>query len=279
MGRNVSSLRDHWVGDNELCVITRHNLGRMMPVLENAYKNVYLPHFPLKADWDSLDTFLKIMRDPDADRDITIIVAGTNLHRPTQSHQPCVKGICIGNYLKESDTAHLDYMAVDARYRTEALGYALFKAYSFAVLDVASEHDGVIEGLFINCQDPKKPIAKNRNYESYDPIKRIQKYESWGARHLPLDYKIGYITPTNGFRIDETDALLAFEHPMTHTYPGPSVVQQHIKALWQTYSPDHDISSVPAYRETMRSARNLHMHRAREQSNGSTYAEFIKSLA
>jgi hypothetical protein len=221
-------LKRAWTDSNDYITISHHNIAETKPLLQHAYRQIQSKIFPLDHGGEPLDRWLEFMEKPIEDVDYRIIIAGQNLRSSGGANDNAViKAMVVSIYYRGSDTGLLAYIATDRQYRNEGLGQKLTKLQAQFLHAAAVENGKSLKGWFIECYDPSKT---SDNYDDYSSRKLIDKYLSWGARQVPIDYSV----PDT---IDETVKarsymLLSGPHPQTGKYADDRTILRYIYSIY-----------------------------------------------
>ncbi|GEM_PF-3370622 len=237
------SLGDLWAGNYEIAMIGQSNLAQKLPLLQQAYQDVYLKAFSLDNGEDSIHTWTKQLDDPASPVNYRIAVAGFDL----SGNAPKIASMLVSGYHKSIDTGYLCYIVVAPEYRVNGLGHMLFKVHENSLLDMAEENGSPLRGWFLDCPDPSRP-----HDDDYDAQKRVDKYIKWGARPLPIDCT--YPSSSDPALRTDGNIILAFPHPATGLYPDAQALIDTVRAIYKAYgvpNPQND----PAFKKMMREAQ------------------------
>lgn len=221
---SLPHLRPAWTGNSDFLILDLGN-EQHLRVLHAAYEQIFAPNF--QSGYASPTFWLNNYKTPGSNLETRIVIAGTGMR---DDNEPLVlKGMLVGSYFKDSDTAFLDYVAVDPAYRTEGLGFALFQHYESMMLDSACRHGGELRGHYLDCEDPKKYTPEPGEY---DPQKRVDKYLKWGGKQvLPGNYYLPSISRPG--QLNEKLTLIAFPHPATQEYPDNTSTLNFLRSLFR----------------------------------------------
>ncbi len=160
-------------------------------LLQRAYKEVYMPAFPIEEERTPLGLWMKRLEDngPDVQFRYAIFVAGDNL----QSADTCtLKGLSVGIYYREAQAGLMDYNAVAPSARGQGLGKVMVELRRKAFYDMAEEAGHELRGIYLEINDPEQV---NAHEDSYSPEAREKLFKKWGALHIPINYIQPAITP------------------------------------------------------------------------------------
>lgn len=218
-------------GPNEYAYISHKNIAEMKGLLTRAYNEIYAPVYPLSKGGDPLQEWLDKLERPDGENDVRILIAGKNL----SGEAPVLKGMTMSIYYNRSDTGVMSFIVTDKKFRNEGLGKKLTFLQADFLLAAAKENGSDLRGWYIECHDPSKT---NKNYDGYDSRKLVKKYETWGAKPVPVDY----VLPAKDKTPERVDyyMLMSAPHPETGRHPDAGVTLDHIRSTYRDYSVDPD---------------------------------------
>lgn len=228
-----SELATAWTGETQTVIIDHKNIHKpgVRDLLETAYKDLYVHTFPVEKGGEALGKWLKCLTDTKSEYDYRIVIAGSHLRN---CQRPVVKGICVGTYYKSTDTGMLSYIVVDPACRSEELGKRLTALQGRTLLSAAKEHGNPLRGWFLECNDPEKvPDTK----DGYGAHRRLEKYESWGGKVVPLLYRVPDVSSSS--RKTDKLLLISFPHPGTHMHPGRSTVVDFLHSVYKDLDVRH----------------------------------------
>ncbi len=230
-------------GPNEYAYISRKNIAEMKGLLTRAYNEIYAPVYPLSKGGDPLQEWLDKLERPDGENDVRILIAGKNL----SGDAPVLKGMTMSIYYNRSDTGVLSFIVTEKKFRNEGLGKKLTFMQADFLLAAAKEAGRDLRGWYIECHDPAKT---NKNYDGFDSRKLVEKYVSWGAKPVPVDY----ILPVKDKSPERVNyyMLLSAPHPKTGCHPDSEVTLEHIRSTYRDYGVDPETDpSVRAMEEQL----------------------------
>jgi GNAT superfamily N-acetyltransferase len=195
-------------------------------LLKRAYNEVYLPAFPIASERESLEQWCARLKRGKDD----IVIAGENLADPEKAN---IKGICVGVYFSISDVGLLSYYAVHPKCQGQGIAKLMINRVKDLMLERAEGHGGILKGVFIEVNDPKKVAA---NQDSFDPALRVSVSQKMGARDIPVSYVQPPLQP--GAAKFANLKLMAYSHPKTGKYPGPDDVVAFLEAMYQSHAID-----------------------------------------
>ena len=202
---------------------------KSLALLAIAYKVVYEAGFPMEEERESLETWVKTLKNNNSGllvtnaAKITISILGENLDTPN----PTLKAMTVGYYYNNHDVGLLAYIVTAPKFQGKGLGRAMNEANNYALMQFAKNKGTSIKGIFFEVNDPDKIKPED---DVMDPTKRIEMYKKWGAIVLPIDY----IQPPLAFGAPkcETLKLMAYRHPETGEYPTKEAIKAYITGIY-----------------------------------------------
>lgn len=195
-----------------------------MALLAQAYNDVYMAAFPIDAERESLDSWVKSLTQEDSSSAIVITIAGENLD---DLEGRTVKALSVGYYYADTNAGLLAYNAVDPAFQGQGLGRIMVEARERAMQELAQQRGKTLGGTFVECNDPAKI---NPDEDVMDPKKRIAIFEGMGARVLNIDY-VQPPLQVGGEKCD-TLKLLAYPNPVTGKYPTKDEVRDYLTGIY-----------------------------------------------
>lgn len=223
-----SSLKNIWMGDCDFITISSRDLSAL-PLLVQAYDQLYVPAFGSDGECEDLDGFLKGLKDADPNVEFHVVIAGDNLRKSSQKNKAVLKGMSVSLYFKNEDVGYLSYIVVDPAHRREGLGQHIFQIHQHVLVEAAARRGKSLKGSFLDCT---KPGSAHADHDEYGAARRIAKYKKWGGKEVPFS---NYILPSivvEGQKIADW-TLMTFPHPKTNQYPDSKAVKEIIKALYK----------------------------------------------
>lgn len=195
-------------------------------LLKRAYNEVYLPAFPIASERESLEQWTARLKRGKDD----IVIVGENLADPDKA---VIKGICVGVYFSISDVGLLSYYAVRPDAQGQGIAKLMINSVKNLMLERAEGNGGILKGVFIEVNDPKKVAA---NQDSFDPATRVSVSHKLGAKDIP----VSYVQPAlqSGAEKCPNLKLMAYAHPKTGKYPGPDDVKAFLEAMYMSHGID-----------------------------------------
>ncbi len=208
--------------DHEVLAVAPND-PHAMRLLEDAYKDIYEPAFPLEEERESLETLIDNMSGKNPVSQAVVLLAGENLNTDT----PTTKGISIGYYYFDAAVGLMAYNAIRPEYRNAGLGKVMVIARNRALAELADKRQERLRGVFLECNDPDKIKAED---DSLDPATRISIFTKWGARVIPFDYVQPPLEPSG--EKCRTLKLLNYPHPETGVYPETDDVKAFVTSIY-----------------------------------------------
>ena len=206
-------------------------------LLKRAYHEVYLPAFPIAAERESLEQWCARLKRGKDD----IVIVGENLADPDKA---VIKGLCVGVYFSISDVGLLSYYAVRPDCQGQGIAKLMINRVKDLMLERAESQGGILKGVFIEVNDPKKVAASQ---DSFDPATRVSVSQKMGAKNIPVSYVQPPLQP--GGEKCANLKLMAYAHPKTGKYPGPDDVVAYMEAMYVSHGVD--IKTDPDYLKSM----------------------------
>ncbi len=194
-----------------------------LELLKKAYNEIYVPAFPNDDERENLDLWtnkLKSKSRSSADKYV-IIIAGNDLDDASACF---IKGISVGIYYDDAQSGLMAYNAIRPECRNEGLGRQLVDARVEALHGIAASKGHDLKGIFLEAHDPVHPCNNG-----YDSQKRVDKFESWGARKIDVDY----IQPALAGDKGKPRDLLLMAYPVNGVYPTPGLTEEFLHALYK----------------------------------------------
>lgn len=226
----------------EMLTIDNARDEKTLALLRRAYKEVFVPAFPIEDERESLERLETKLKDEQNPNKRLIIIAGRNLTDPAKAE---IYAISIAYYYTEYKVGLLAYNAVDPKYRDYGLGRKMVDARIAALHEAAAEQGDQLRAAFLEVNDPEKV---GRDDSGMDPAKRVAIFQKWGAKRIPIDYVQPALGPGKSKFRDEM--LMAY--PVNGKYPTPSAVGAFIDAVYKYCSFGADHTKDEDYIKTMR---------------------------
>lgn len=151
-------------------------------LLDQAYREIYLPAFPLRDEQEDPSIWTRRLLDPDANPQLCFLVAGTRLADPAYR---TVLGLLVAEYYAASACVLISYVAVAAHARGRGLGRRLFGVFRQRLDSGRVSRGRPVLAVFAEIHDP----AHNPSGEDVlDPHARLRIMAKLGGRRIPIDY-------------------------------------------------------------------------------------------
>lgn len=199
-------------------------------MLEKAYRDIYLPAFPIESERESLEKFYKAMNGEMPGIGIAINILGENLDDPDPEKR-VLKGISIAYYYERHNVGLLAYNAIDPKHRDKGMGKLMVDSRIESLKAMAAAKGKTLDGVFIEVNDPTKVAAE---HDSMDPSKRVAIFEDWGARKIPVDY----VQPPLSEHGDYNDTMLLMNYPLEGKYASKETVEKYLRAVYREFRSD-----------------------------------------
>lgn len=219
----------------------------LLHLLEEAYESIYLPAFPHDDERESLEKFISILNGSIDGVHIVVNVLGENLYN-RNAH--IIKGIAVSYYYSAENAGLLAYYAVARNTGERGLGKILVQSAIHALKQEAKSHGKKLGGAFIEVHDPKKVTA---NDDVMDPHKRVGIFESWGAKHIPIDYMQPPVEADQSY----SDKLLLMNYPVDGYYCKPTAIADMLRGMYRVNSPTQPPEADPHFVRMLRQLQQL----------------------
>jgi len=218
-------------------------------LLDQTYREVYLPAFPLPDEQEHPDIWTPRLKDPNANPRLAFLVAGHALDDP-QARQP--QALLVAEYYAASRCVLVSYLAVVPEARGQGLAHRLYDALTARLHAGRFGEPGQIAAVLAEIHDPQRIHA---NDDVIDPAARVEVMARLGARRLPIDYVQPALEP--GKQASHDLWLVTFPARASgRARFGPEVLRRFLIEFYQTLGcadPAHD----PAFAATFASVRRL----------------------
>lgn len=207
-------------------VVNARSIHSHLPLLEEAYQNLYLPNFSPDAGNDTMNFWLKHMCAENSAFLYTIaIVSDTRDATKKTPGKPVA--MMVSFFCKDSCTSHLLYLVVDPEYRIFGLGKSLFEFHSYAMQQSSLSLSSPLKGSFLACPNPDL-----EGDDTYDPQKRLKKYLSWGLSTVPIKFML----PASEGNAEKKNTLILLEFPRADKgRTSHQVLIQHLASLYKLW--------------------------------------------
>lgn len=151
-------------------------------LLEQAYRNVYLPAFPLPEEQEDPEIWTPRLLDPDGNPRLCFLVAGTRLDDPARR---TVQGLLVAEYYVVSRCVLISYVATHPDARGQGLARRLFDALGERIDAGRLSRGQAVQAVFAEVHDP----AQNGSGDDVlDPNLRLCIMAKLGGQRVPVDY-------------------------------------------------------------------------------------------
>ena len=231
-------------------------------LLDEAYKNIYLPAFPDEKERETLEKFHKAIDGGFEKIQIVVNILGENLEDPENY---VIKGLSIAYYYENQNVGLLAYNAIDPEHQEAGLGKLMVLSRIEALQDVARQHGKELAGVFIECNDPCKV---SEDMDSMDPKKRVAVFKKWGARQIPIDY-VQPPTSVDGFYCD---TLLLMNYPVDGKYADKATVESFLRGIYRDFRTEQIQIGGEKLSRTIRADDDHHFKQMKKQLDEVTFA-------
>lgn len=151
-------------------------------LLDAAYREVYLPAFPVRDEQEDPSIWTPRLLAPDANPRLAWLVAGTDLADAARRR---VLGLLVGEYYAASRCVLISYVAVAAAARGRGLGRQLFEALRRSLESGRLSRGETVRAAFAEIHDPAAVAAAE---DVLDPQARLRVMARLGGMRVPVDY-------------------------------------------------------------------------------------------
>ena len=151
-------------------------------LLDAAYREVYLPAFPVRDEQEDPSIWIPRLQDPDANPRLAWLVAGTALADPARRQ---VLGLLVGEYYAASRCVLISYVAVAAVARGRGLGRQLFDALRRSLESGRLSGGKTVHAVLAEIHDPAAMAATE---DVLDPQARLRVMARLGGMRVPVTY-------------------------------------------------------------------------------------------
>lgn len=202
-------------------------------LLEQAYKHIYLPAFPIADEREELDFWIEKLnnRTQLTGDTYSIFLAGDNLDDPAKAF---VRGMVVGIYYDDAESGMISYIALRKDTPVKGLARKLVEmdaADDFREIANLKKHN--LKAIFLEVHDPKCP---NKD-DVMDPQKRLDIFRSWDAKEVGEDmgFSVNYIQPPVSSDKGKCDDLILIALPVENKYPTSSLTAKFITAVYESF--------------------------------------------
>lgn len=151
-------------------------------LLEQAYRTLYLPAFPVSEEREDPAIWTPRLQDPAAHPRLSFVVAGTGLDDPAQR---TIQGLLVTEYYAESRCLLLSYIAVAPDMRGQGVARWLLDIQAARIASGAVSGGQPVAAVYAEIHDPERIDAQD---DVLDPHVRVDIMARLGARRLPVEY-------------------------------------------------------------------------------------------
>ncbi|HET6492039.1 MAG TPA: hypothetical protein VFG44_03610 [Burkholderiales bacterium] len=149
-------------------------------LLEQAYRDVYLPAFPLRDEQEDPSIWTPRLLDPQANPRLSYLVATTQTGDPGRRR---VLGLLVAEYYAASQCVLLSYVAVAAR--GQGLARRLFEQLRVRLAAGRASRGRPVQAVFAEIHDPSMGASGD---DVLDPHVRLRIMARLGGRRVPMRY-------------------------------------------------------------------------------------------
>lgn len=151
-------------------------------LLQQAYRDVYLPAFPLREEQENPSIWTPRLLDPHANPRLSFLLMGTQFDSPSARS---VLGLLVAEYYAASRCILVSYLAVAETARRHGLARRLFDLLSARIRSgLASAHQPVA-AVLAEIHDPGRIDGDE---DVLDPAARLHVIARLGAKRIPVHY-------------------------------------------------------------------------------------------
>lgn len=151
-------------------------------LLDQAYREIYLPAFPVRDEQEDPSIWTPRLRAADANPRLAYLVAGTQLADPAQR---VLLGLLVAEFYAASGCVLISYVAVSEAARGRGLARALFAALRQRIAGGTFSRGQAVRAVFAEIHDPAAIAAGD---DVLDPQARLHVMARLGGRRVPVDY-------------------------------------------------------------------------------------------
>ena len=161
-----------------------HDLGEDFDagLLEQAYRDVYLPAFPLRDEQEDPTIWTPRLLDPESNPRLCFLVAGTRLGMPGAR---TVQGLLVAEYYAASQCVLISYVATHPVARGRGLARRLFDALGSRLEAGRLSRGQPVQAVFAEIHDPAQ---SDPDGDVLDPHARLRIMAKLGGLRIPIDY-------------------------------------------------------------------------------------------
>lgn len=151
-------------------------------LLQQAYRDVYLPAFPVRDEQEDPSVWTPRLLAPDPNPRLSFLVAGTQLGDPAAR---TVLGLLVAEYYAASRCLLVSYVAVAESARRQGLARQLFEVLATRIRAGRASAGQPVAAVLAEIHDPgQMPAVK----DGFDPLARLRVMARLGARRIPIRY-------------------------------------------------------------------------------------------
>lgn len=206
----------------EIVNITK-NTPQHFHLLEEAYREIFIPAFPDPDERESLQQIMEAIHEKVPNLVMAVNILGENLNDPQKA---VVKGIGIAEYYEDASVGLLAYNAIDPKYREKGMGKILVQSRIDTMKKFAKERGKKLRGVFIDVRDPSKATPAKGDF---DPQLRVDIFTKWGAKKVPMDY----VMPPLNKSSDYCDTMMLMNYPVDGLYAEKDAIRDCLSAMYR----------------------------------------------
>ena len=206
----------------EIANVTK-DTQHLLPLLKEAYENIYVPAFPNPDSRESLEKFMRAINGGIPKVGIVVNILGEHLNDP-QNY--VLKGISIAYYYEPQNVGMLAYNAISPEHREAGLGKLMVESRIESLKQLAQKNNKKLAGVFIDVNDPQKVSVEE---DSMDPNKRIAIFSNWGAKIVPIDY-VQPPLEADGYYCD---VMKLMNYPIDGKYADRKTVEAFLRGIYR----------------------------------------------
>lgn len=151
-------------------------------LLLQAYRDVYLPAFPVRDEQENPSIWTPRLLDPDANPRLSYLLIGTQLDDPSVRS---VLGLLVAEYYAASRCILVSYLAVAETVRRQGLARRLFDLLAARIRSGQASAHQPVAAVLAEIHDPDR-IAGGADV--LDPAARLHVMARLGAKRIPVHY-------------------------------------------------------------------------------------------
>lgn len=192
-----------------------HDLGEAFDadLLEQVYREVYLPAFPVRDEQEDPSIWTPRLLDPASNPHLCFLVAGEHLG---DAAQRAVLGLLVAEYYAGSQCVLVSYAAVDERARGRGLMKRMFGELQNRFEAGRASGGRPVRAVLAEIHDPSMNAGGD---DVLDPRARLRVMARLGGRRIPIRYVQPALgpdqAPAGGLWLIAFPALAADAPPLT----------------------------------------------------------------